>query len=362
MPSDMLDLNGIRTDSDATRTPTRGTVVRVSEVIQETADACSFVIEPAGCAADVFDYRAGQFLTVRVPDVGSGSARCYSLSSSPHSDESPKFTVKRVDGGHGSNWLCDSVSCGDELEVLRPAGVFIPRSLDDSVVLVAGGSGITPVISIAKSILFAGRGDVMLLYANRAENSVIFADELRTLEDRFPDRLTVVHLLESIQGYPSRSLLNSLVRPYTEREVYICGPAPLMDLASEVFKDADFPAERIHVERFVSLHQDPFAGGTGDDSVDSGADVVCTARVSIDGEDHVVPWKAGSRLLDAMVSAGIDAPYSCKEGVCSACTFKLLSGEVTMVRNEILTEEDIADGYILTCQAEPVSDAISVEF
>lgn len=139
--------------ADIAATDSRARRVRVVQVIDETADARSFVVEPDPRDVPSFDYRSGQFLTVRVPDTGRGSGRCYSLSSSPHTDIPLKFTVKRVEGGHGSTWLCDSVSVGDELEVLPPAGTFTPNSLDDPVVRVAGGSGITPVISIAKSIV-----------------------------------------------------------------------------------------------------------------------------------------------------------------------------------------------------------------
>ncbi|MEV3964182.1 FAD-binding oxidoreductase [Nocardia sp. NPDC050193] len=194
---------------DAAVTDSRARRVRVVEVIEETADARSFVVEPDPEDSRSFDYRPGQFLTVRVPDMCSGSGRCYSLSSSPHIDIPLKFTVKRVQGGHGSNWLCDSIAAGDELEVLPPAGTFTPASLDDPVVLIAGGSGITPVIAIAKSILFGGSGDVVLIYANRDESAVIFAAELRALESRFGDRFHVVHVLESVQGYPSHRLLST---------------------------------------------------------------------------------------------------------------------------------------------------------
>src|SRR5690606_13528841 len=152
-----------------------------------------------------------------------------------------------------SNWLCDSVAAGDELEILPPAGVFTPASLDEPVVLVAGGSGITPVISIAKSVLFDGGGDVVLVYANRDQDSVIFAGELRALEARFPDRLAVVHVLESVQGYPTRHTLSLLLRPFADRAAYICGPAPLMDLAAAVCEAEGFASSRVHTERFVSL-------------------------------------------------------------------------------------------------------------
>lgn len=331
----------------------RGKRVRVTAVVEETADARSFVVEPVGDPA--FGYRAGQFLTVRVPDAGTGSARCYSLSSSPHCDEAMKFTVKRVRGGHGSNWLCDTVTAGAELDVLPPAGTFTPASLDQSVVLLAGGSGITPVIAIAKSILFGGSGDVVLLYANRDEASVIFAAELAALESKFPDRFTVIHLLESLQGYPSRNLLTVLLRPFADRDLYLCGPEPLMDVASEVAASVGMAG--VHSERFLSLQQDPFApaeSGTGE--------VACTVRVSLDGEDHVVPWKAGAKLLDALLAAGVDAPYSCREGACSACVCSLTEGKVNLARNEILTEDDLAEGYVLACQAEPVSEEIAIEY
>ena len=343
----------------ATANPRIGRV-RVAKVVEETPDARSFVVEPLAGTMGA-DYRPGQFLTIRVPDIGTGSARCYSLSSSPHVDSAMKFTVKRVEGGHGSNWLCDSIGVDDELEVLPPAGAFVPASLDESVVLVAGGSGVTPVIAIAKSILFAGSGDVVLIYANRDQNSVIFAAELRELEKRFADRFSVIHVLESVQGYPTRRALTTLLQPLHDRTVYICGPAPLMDLTAEVCAVAGFPSGRVHSERFLSLQRDPFAAEKEQDNP-GGGEVVCQVRVSIDGDEHQVPWTAGRPLLDALLAAGIDAPYSCREGACSACVCALTQGRVNLTRNEILSEDDLADGYILACQAEPVTDEITIEY
>ncbi|WP_227982598.1 ferredoxin--NADP reductase [Nocardia spumae] len=335
-----------------------GYFVRVAEVIEETPDARSFVVETVAPGGP--PYRPGQFLTVRVPDSGRGAARCYSLSSSPHTDTAMKFTVKRVEGGHGSNWLCDCVSAGDELEVLPPAGTFTPGSLDEAVVLVAGGSGITPVIAIAKSILFGGDGDVVLIYANRDQESVIFARELRALEDRFADRLTVIHVLESVQGYPTRRMLSILLRPFIDRSVFICGPAPLMDLAADVCASVGFPQAQVHTERFLSLRRDPFAVTA--EAGDAAGELVCAVEVSLDGADHRVPWTSGQKLLDALLAAGLDAPYSCREGACSACVCSLTSGRVELAHNEILSSDDIADGYILACQAVPVSDEISIEY
>lgn len=346
-----------------------GIEMTVVDVIDETHDARSFVVRAQTDDTAGFDYRAGQFLTIRIPDRGRGTARCYSLSSSPHVDgtEHLKFTVKRVAGGSGSNWICDEVSAGDVLEILPPTGIFSPTSLDESVVLVAGGSGITPVISIAKSVLVGGDGRVLLVYANRDERSVIFAEELRELSGRFPGRLTVVHILESVQGYPSAGQLADLLGPHVDREVYVCGPEPLMDLVSEVCSDLDFPRQRVHSERFASLRGDPFrpspepaARPDDDGGVASGPDVA--VRVALDGEQRTVSWRRSRRLLDALRDAGIDAPYSCREGACSACVCSLVAGQVRLAHNDVLTEDDIADGYILTCQAEPESDEIEIEY
>jgi 3-ketosteroid 9alpha-monooxygenase subunit B len=338
--------------------------VRVVGVIEETEDARSILIEPAPDRESQCVYSAGQFITVRVPDRGRGAARCYSLSSSPFVDSTLKFTVKRVDDGHGSNWLCDEVSVGDELEILPPAGIFTVDSLDESVVLVAGGSGITPILSIAKSILFGGSGDVFVVYSNRNEDSVIFAAELRTLTEKFAERLTVVHVLESVQGYLTVEGLSTLITPHVDRSMYVCGPVPLMELARSVFADAGVDHSRVHIERFVSLTSNPFApaapnqvGTTEDDEAGS-----VSVLVKIDGAESTVAWPRSKPLLDALLDAGIDAPYSCREGACSACVCALTSGKVDLARNEVLEQEDLDDGYILACQAVAVSDDITIEY
>jgi 3-ketosteroid 9alpha-monooxygenase subunit B len=191
--------------------------VTVAEVIQETADAVSVVFDAS------FDYRPGQFLTLRCGDV----ARCYSLSSSPDVDDRPQVTVKRIQDGYGSAWICDNVRPGTVLDVLPPAGIFTPRSLDDNLLLFAGGSGITPVISIIKSALLRGTGRIVLIYANRDESSVIFASALRELAAQYPERLLVLHWLESLQGLPTARHFTAL-KPFTGFQAFLCGPTPLM--------------------------------------------------------------------------------------------------------------------------------------
>ncbi|SFO77653.1 3-ketosteroid 9alpha-monooxygenase subunit B [Saccharopolyspora antimicrobica] len=323
--------------------------LRVVEVVRETADAHTLVLERPG---EDFDYRPGQFLTIRIP---GGAARCYSLCSSPVCDDELKVTVKRTKDGYGSNWICDNVVAGDVLDVLSPAGTFTPPSLDTDLLLVAAGSGITPVLSIVKSALRAGRGRITLLYANRDEHSVIFRDELVAL-GRDDDRLTVVHWLESVQGTPTAAALRALLRPYADREAFVCGPAAFMDLAVESLKALG--TSRVHVERFTSLTGDPFAAPEA--PAETGP--VSEVEVTLDGQTRTVTWPRGSKLLDALLAAGLDAPYSCREGACSACACVLLDGEVELERNEVLDEHDRADGLILGCQAIPLTDRLKVTY
>lgn len=364
MTSDLVEADTRRSVGTLTRTGVL--TVAVVAVIDETADARSFVVQPdPGDAAD-FAYLPGQFVTVRVPDHGCGTARCYSLSSSPHTESDGRltFTVKRVAGGVGSTWLCDEVAVGDSLEVLPPTGVFTPRSLDESVVLVGGGSGITPLMSITRSILHGGTGSVLLVYANRDERSVIFSDEFRHLSDQFGRRLTVIHILESLQGHPGTALLSDLLAPMSNREVFVCGPAPLMDLVVSVCTDLGMPRRQVHTERFRSLTGDPFSPipDVDEPTTEEYGTGAATITIALDGTERTVPWRRSQRLLDALLSEGVDAPFSCREGACSACVCRLTSGEVHLAPNDVLTDDDVADGYILTCQAEAVSDTVSIEY
>lgn len=333
--------------------------VRVLEVVRETADAHSLVLEPLDGGR--FDYRPGQFLTVRVPsERPGGAARCYSLCSSPLRDDGLKVTVKRTRDGYASNWLCDNVVAGDELEVLPPAGTFVPADLDTDFLLLAGGSGITPVLSILKSALHGGSGRVTLVYANRDESSVIFRDELVALAEEFPERLSVIHWLESVQGLPSEAALRQLLAPYDEREAFVCGPGPFMDLAVRTLTGLGLPRERVHQEVFTSLEGDPFAEvvlPTGDSDAPA-AEVV----VELDGNATTHAWPAGAKLLDVLLAAGRPAPYSCREGACSACACVLQEGTVELEHNEVLDEVDLAEGLILSCQARATSAVVKVSY
>jgi 3-ketosteroid 9alpha-monooxygenase subunit B len=331
--------------------------VPVAEVVRETGDACSLVLDVPPPLELTFAYRPGQFVTVRVPSDRTGSvARCYSLSSCPVAGEQPAITVKRTAGGYASNWILDHVRAGTMLDLLPPAGMFSPQSLDGDFLLFAAGSGITPVMSILKSALAAGRGRIVLVYANRDEHSVIFGPELSRLAADAGDRLVVLHWLDSLLGKPTAAAITALVRPYASHDAFICGPDPYLAAVRDALGRLGVPGQRVHVERFVSLAENPFeetpaVGGTA-----------ATLSVTLDGATTLLPWPAGTRMLDVLIDAGLDAPYSCRQGICGACACQLTGGEVEMVHNEVLEATDIADGYILACQAVSLTPEVSIAY
>ncbi|GHF64426.1 3-ketosteroid 9alpha-monooxygenase subunit B [Amycolatopsis bartoniae] len=324
----------------------------VAEVIAETPDARSVVFELTPEQEEAFRYRPGQFLTLRV----GTAARCYSLSSAPHEGSRLKVTVKRTEGGYGSNWICDNLRAGLTVDVLAPAGVFTPADFGEDLLLFAGGSGITPVMSILKTALRQGDGRITLIYANRDERSVIFGAELAALSREFPERLTVLHWLETVQGLPTVEQLRALAKPFAEFEAFLCGPAPFMTAAKQALIDLGVAKKRIHLEKFVSLGGNPFETTpvlTGETT---------KLSVDLDGAQHEYAWPRQRKLLDFLLDQGLDAPYSCREGQCSACACRIVSGEVKMLNNEILDSEDIAEGIVLACQSVPLTDEVSVTY
>ncbi|MFG1641438.1 2Fe-2S iron-sulfur cluster-binding protein [Amycolatopsis sp. NPDC049252] len=333
----------------------------VADVVVETPDARSVVFEIPGEHASAFTYSAGQFLTLRIPSERTGSvARCYSLSSAPHENR-VQVTVKRTDGGYGSSWICDELRAGMTLDVLAPAGVFTPSSVDEDFLLFAAGSGITPVMAILKTALEQGSGRVVLVYANRDEQSVIFAGELRSLAKRYGDRLVVVHWLESVQGLPDVAQLRGLASAFTAYEAFLCGPAPFMAAVREALGQLGVPRERVHIEKFTSLSGNPFESAEPE-PVEESDEAPASLTVTLDGETRSMAWPRRRKLLDHLLEAGLDAPYSCREGQCSACACRIESGEVKMLHNEVLDAEDIADGIVLACQSLPVTDDVSISY
>jgi 3-ketosteroid 9alpha-monooxygenase subunit B len=334
-------------------------VLTVREIVRETADACSIVFD-----GPAWSYAPGQFLTLKIPTPGGALGRCYSLCSSPHLDEPMRIAVKRVVDGAASSWINSELAVGDELECLEPAGVFTPKSLDTDLLLFAGGSGITPILSILKSALTAGSGRVVLVYANQHENAVIFAAELRELAAAYPDRLTVIHWLESVQGLPTRPQLRALAAPFTAFTAFVCGPSPFMESVGHVLRELGVPPARIHVERFHSLAEDPFVlpPPVVVEAADGGVEDSAELEVELDGEYHTFRWPRNTKLLDLLLSKGLKAPFSCRQGACSACACILAEGDIKMLHNEILEQDDLDEGFILGCQSLPISDRVAIRY
>jgi 3-ketosteroid 9alpha-monooxygenase subunit B len=343
---------------------TRWKPLRVSAVVAETHDAKSIVFEIPSEEAEAFRYRPGQFLTLRLPVAGRHLPRCYSMSSAPSVDDAPRITVKRVEGGRGSNWLCDHVQPGSVLEVAPPAGVFTPRSLEGDFLLLAGGSGITPVFSILRSVVAEGQGRVTLIYANRDERSVIFKRELTALAGAHPQRLLVIHWLDSVQGVPSVAQLAELAQPFRRGQAFICGPAPFMEACLAALEGIEMDPGHVHVERFASLPDEEDAGAPAATVPAAEAAQFVQAEVSIShqGAVHRITCNAGEPILDAALRVGLELPHSCRAGLCASCMCQVQSGSVHLRANEALDKKDLAKGWTLACQAVPTSPAVSVRF
>ncbi len=336
-------------------------LLRLRTVVDETADAKSLIFDVPAALRDTFTYKPGQFLTLRIPHDKHALPRCYSLASSPYRQESLRVTVKRVMDGRASNWICDQLKAGDDVEVMAPAGVFTPKSLDGDFLLFGGGSGITPVFSILNSVLIAGKGRVCLVYANRDEKSVIFREELKALAAMHPTRLTVIHWLDSVQGVPQVAQLGELARSWRDAQCFICGPGPFMDSAVEALYGLQFPPSQVHVERFISLPEEGDAPDP-DAAAAAAASADINLEVQLDGATHHVGCSANESLLDAMLRAGVKAPHSCKAGACASCMCTVVTGRVELLHNEALDKNDLAQGWTLACQARALSPEVSVRF
>jgi 3-ketosteroid 9alpha-monooxygenase subunit B len=360
---------------------TESYVLTVSDVVEETDDARSVVFEVPSELQETFAYTPGQFLTVAVPSDRTGLvARCYSLSSAPHSGRH-QITVKRTVDGYASNWIVGNLKAGDTLRVLPPSGIFTPKDVDADFLLFAGGSGITPVMSIARTALEKGTGKVVLFYANEDVASVIFARQLAELVEEYADRFTVVHWLVSLQGLPSEKQLALFASHFMSYTAFVCGPAPYMKAVTSALKELGFPRERRHQEKFVSLGGNPFGeveevlaaqkeladADDADDEGDSEGEPAVTGPISVevelDGEQHAFDdWSGNEVLLEFLESKGIDAPFSCREGQCSACACLVLEGDVKLQHNEVLDQDDLADGIRLACQARPLSEKLRITY
>ena len=338
----------------------------VRRVLTETADACSLVLDVPEELRAGFAYEAGQFITLRVWIDGEPHLRCYSMSSSPATDDDFTVTVKRVPDGIVSNWLNDFVAPGTEIETTLPAGVFCLTERRGDIVAFAAGSGITPIISLLKSAVATTSRHVRVLYANRDLESTIFRAEIDSLVTQHPDRIDVRHHLDVEAGYIDSDAVRAFAGTVSnDADVYICGPGPFMDVVEDTLIDAGVDGSAIHIERFTPAGElsitevEPGSDTESDAGSDAGASQV---TIELDGRTDTTEHRAGTTILQVARQLGMSPPFSCESGSCATCMARLIEGSVEMHVNNALTDEEVDDGWVLTCQSVPTSSTVRVVY
>ncbi len=342
--------------------------------IRETEDAISISFQIPQDLKSTFAYTHGQYLTLRMNIGGEDVRRAYSLCSAPRQDDNLTVTVKRVDGGRMSTHLNAHLQIGQTIEVMPPEGRFfipIDPTAERHYVLVAGGSGITPMMSILRTVLVEEpKSKVSLIYANRNAQSIIFAQKIQELQQSYGDRLQVQHFLDDDFGSNQAEkgpltapvlaeTLTRLIQDNSQTHYFLCGPGGMMEQAKLGFESLNISTERIHIEYFTA----PVSGGVTQtapkpEAPAQGSKVI----ISLYGETHEVQIDDQTTILKAATKAGIDAPFSCEAGICSTCMAKVLEGSAVMDENNILSQDEVNDGYILTCQSHPTAPVVRIEY
>ena len=367
----------------------------VRSVVKETADAITIGFEaPEGG----LPYQAGQFLTLIIPVDGQEVRRSYSLCTSPAVDLHPSVTVKRVASGQVSNYLNDTLKPGDTVQVLEPMGTFttpIDPTNQRHLVMLGGGSGITPLMGLLKSVLHQEpQSKVSLIYANRDPSSIIFRQQLMDLQQQYPERFHVVHVLEepadhaeAVAGRVTTERLPELLSdlPFQESstEYFLCGPQGMMENGRAALKALDIPPHLIHKESFVTRKSDKEStASTGvpdtatadqaaswDNESAPGAYQTSQATVTeahevtirYEGETYTFTVEPESTILETALALDIDLPYSCQSGLCTACMGRCTSGRMKLDEEDSLAEEDLKEGYVLTCVGHPLTSDVVIE-
>lgn len=336
----------------------------VTRIVKETDDARTYVLAPHD---GPFTYKSGQFCTFKVTVDGTDLYRSYSMSSAPETDTELMTTVKRVPGGAVSNWLHDHVAEGDEVDITRPAGTFLLRPAEGPVLGFAGGSGITPILSLAKSALASTDRRVRLLIADRDRASAIFETVTADLVARYPGRFEVVRHYDDESGLLDPGSVAAFVGPDTAADSYLCGPEPFMDMIEGALTGPG----NVYSERFGSAAEPirpdvPVADLPAADAPVAAATpappIEGTVSIRLGSQRVSVPRHPGETLLESARRAGLAPPFSCEAGNCATCIAKIVDGSATMRVNDALSDDEIADGYILTCQAVPDSNDIRVRY
>jgi 3-ketosteroid 9alpha-monooxygenase subunit B len=324
-----------------TAAPPEGFVLlRVARVVRETRNAISIVLDVPESSRPQFNYQAGQFLTLMVCVDGREHRRCYSMSSAPKAGN-------------------DTAAPGNNIYALPPQGRFVLKDNARELIAFAGGSGITPVFSLLRSALMADTRSTRLFYANRGHDSVIFGEALTSIEQSYAGRFVLHHHLDEAHGFVTPAHVEAFVAEApdgSDAEYYICGPGPFMEIVQAALRTAGIPADRMHLEHFevAGLPVDLAAADTE----------ALTEEVTIElaGRRTTVPYSHGETLLQTARMAGLRAPSSCEVGSCGTCMGRLTEGSARMLNNDALEDDEVEDGWVLTCQALPTSRAVRVVY
>jgi ring-1,2-phenylacetyl-CoA epoxidase subunit PaaE len=353
----------------------------VSNITPEAAGAVAITLQVPEALRSSFNFKAGQFLTLRATIDGHDVRRSYSISSSQNSyahNGTLEVGIRPVQGGVFSNWAATQLKVGDVLRVMPADGRFIvqrPRAIHR--VGFAAGSGITPILSILASTLEEqAESKFTLVYGNRRMDSVMFNEALQDLKDRYPNRLTLIHVLSrQAQEVPLlegridvakvKEIVNSLLPAASMDEVFICGPEAMIEATEKALLEVGVPARNIRTERFTSPTLEAMPADARKQVVlghapESKGDVALT--VVLDGKKHQMQMSATDKILDVALAAGLDLPYSCKSGVCCTCRAKVMQGTVAMEKNFTLENWETEQGFVLSCQAKPTSKEVVMSF
>ena len=348
----------------------------VAAVHRDTRDAVVVTLAPRPEDAAAFAFVQGQYLTLRREIAGTEIRRSYSICAGCD-DGLLQVAIKRVDGGAFSTWANTELRPGDVVEAMPPQGRFFAPLAPDAArhhLLVAAGSGITPILSIAKTALAREPlSRVTLVYANRQVSSIMFREALEDLKNLHLGRLSVIHVLraeaQEIDLFTGRidadkmdALFAHWIDPGSIDWAYVCGPESLMQIVEDGLARHGIPRDRIKTERFASAQPGRLATQAALPSA-AEAGATCTLTVTLDGTTHTLAMpRDGSAVLDAALAGALDAPYSCRAGVCSTCRARVTEGAVEMAVNHALEDDEVRDGYVLTCQAVPVTDRLVLTY
>ncbi|MGV9714153.1 1,2-phenylacetyl-CoA epoxidase subunit PaaE [Gordonia sp. NPDC003424] len=344
--------------------------LRVADVEQLCDDAVAVTFAVPDTLADDYAFAPGQTLVLRRTVDGVEHRRSYSICNPVGA--APRVGVREVPGGLFSEWLVREVSAGDEIDVATPSGNFVADPTEPGHhLLVAAGSGITPVLSIAASVLANPESRVTLVYGNRNTGSVMFAEEVADLKDAHRERLSIMHLLSreprDVEMFTGRvdtdhmaAILDDLIRADQIDHAWLCGPLEMVEQVRATLLEHGMPAENVHRELFF-VDGPPPAPRPRTSIVGDG---VASSQVTVvlDGKSTTAALPQDETILDAAEKIRADLPFACKGGVCGTCRAKVTCGEVDMRRNYALEDSEVADGFVLTCQTFPVSDDVTVDF